>query len=696
MVTVFRDIFTFVILDYCLLNMKYIYPLFFFSFLMVSCDNDSFEPEYPVIDFSLQESTDNGALFAIDISNKGSLDLATSYGFYLKSNNEVLNTIHFQDISSMPDTYLYDIDLRKDLFYEAQMFLNFGDFKLLSNQVEFLSKGSPLPIIESLDKTLVQWNDTITLSGQRFSEIYEVYVEGISTAALVVKQDRNEIKFIVPTRTSTVTNPHILLKNQNNEIRSQQTISYKPVIVEDVSSYSIRKGDYLTIRGSEFCEVESGLTVSLKGSSRRYNLPVDRISRNEIKVLIDKEIEYRSDYQLVVSSYGKEAAALEVLKYRPAEILDAYLINDFQNDFRIQVDVKDVDLYFEAQIQVEGTDSWIQANISERGLDFVIVEFPIYNLNKLLSKNYNFKLKFTYELDSSTIDSEYTEFLNYEILSVYEHRSQLPGRRIRSGSIAHMVDGQLFSGLGKDNETNETLNDFYRYNENSDSWEKLSSFPGNATINPFIFHDDSSSIWVGAGVEGENNLVSQKVFRYDIASNTWELDSEFPESGIQSRSSGFFNGLGYVIIKRNNSEESLDILYTYNPIFKSWEEYIELPEIGYIPYFIVYQNDFYLADGFNKYPLRFNQISKRFENVNYNVPFQYAVQTKFGESELRFDNLNSFYYNYNQQTYSFSYEYINDLNSWHKGSLSWVLINGLDLFIHNNDNVEYIEHIMNR
>lgn len=174
------------------------------------------------------------------------------------------------------------------------------------------------------------------------------------------------------------------------------------------------------------------------------------------------------------------------------------------------------------------------------------------------------------ETDESTKD-----FFKYNpATDSWERLSDFPGAE-RTYSIGDVYQGKGYLGFG----SNDTglLNDLWRYDPATNNWEQLASCPCVGRQHPtFTINKGNGKIYVGEGNNLTNNL--KDWWEYDIATNTWTAKADFPGTRRHhpfqfSIGNYSYSGLGH----DDGASMATADFYRYNPADNTWARMADAP-----------------------------------------------------------------------------------------------------------------------
>ena len=189
---------------------------------------------------------------------------------------------------------------------------------------------------------------------------------------------------------------------------------------------------------------------------------------------------------------------------------------------------------------------------------------------------------------TGTFNSPKNDWYVYDPVTEYDptdHRS--PWRQIetpggsaiegRTGAIAFSVNNRGYYGLGR-NSAGTFLKDFYEFDPNTETWGKMTDFPGEPRANAVAFKIDDQGfvgtgdniVWNGENVESGDAM--SDFYRYDPFNNRWTELAEYTTNKNNltakkvTRAVGFYTtspsdlgyiGFGYVIDATNHMQQDL-------------------------------------------------------------------------------------------------------------------------------------------
>ncbi len=139
----------------------------------------------------------------------------------------------------------------------------------------------------------------------------------------------------------------------------------------------------------------------------------------------------------------------------------------------------------------------------------------------------------------------------------------------RSGSVGFSVGNKGYIGLGSDQNGNR-LTDFYEYTPSFDlkglgAWRRIADFGGTARINAVAFTVGSRS-YVGTGDAGQ---LTSDFWAYDPTTNKWSPVASYPGADRTGAVAFVINNIGYVGTGNASGTAQTD-WWAYDPNTNRW------------------------------------------------------------------------------------------------------------------------------
>lgn len=160
----------------------------------------------------------------------------------------------------------------------------------------------------------------------------------------------------------------------------------------------------------------------------------------------------------------------------------------------------------------------------------------------------------------------------------------------RFGGVAFVCNDIGYVGLGSQTYPSYSfVNDFWKYDVNSNTWIQTANFTGSGRVNAAAF-SISSNGYIGCGYP-----VSNDFWQYDAVADTWTQRTNFP--GAPRQGPVGFNIGNYGYMGCGTSSSPYSDFYKYNPDSNSWGVVANLPSVDISPVSFVLGNKAYVGTG---------------------------------------------------------------------------------------------------
>lgn len=529
--------------------------LIFLVVMLVKCDNDEITGrDYPRLKtLAVTEITPEGAKFNAEIISRGNSEVI-NYGFvWSESENPAITN---SDRIIYPDNTQSNIfyksvktTLKEGVLYFVRAFVETNEYIVYGENVKFLSLGSGSPSITSMTPLEVSFGDTVFIKGSNFSYIKDQNsLKFGSVKANIIAASDTLIKASVPDLVNApAINPELSI--QGNKTTSPETVKMKNPQIVSVNPSTVVLGDTITITGKNFSRSNLANSVFINGARAT----------------------------LLSSSYDSLTAIIPALN-APLEVSVSNLTTLKSNAYPIGLSEPTIsklnpDKGFRGdQIEIQGENfGFIKDGLKIKvdSLDATIISFS----NKLITikipdgiynkRNTNISI---------FIRSERVSSKEFTILNAWLQKSNIPNPTNKfnggyHGAISFSVNGYGYVGLGYGSAEYNSAN-IWRYDQKTNSWTKVSPFPGGSRTFASAFVIDDKA-YVGGG---SDNLEEYKDFwMYSPSSDSWSRIADFPY--------GFLNGIGlssggngYITTKNSDSN-----FWKYDPELNEWTQMSTLP-----------------------------------------------------------------------------------------------------------------------
>lgn len=169
---------------------------------------------------------------------------------------------------------------------------------------------------------------------------------------------------------------------------------------------------------------------------------------------------------------------------------------------------------------------------------------------------------------STVSNNEYNPVLN-----IWTVKST-PPFAARMGAFSFAIGTYGYVGSGSPNGGATVLNDFWRYDQATDSWTAMAPFPGVGRIEAATFVINGKG-YVISGIRSAGNPTD--CWEYNPTLNVWTAMANPPSGFTAGYVTGFVNGnFGYVGIGGGNSSSNNDF-WKFDPSANSWTPLASLP-----------------------------------------------------------------------------------------------------------------------
>lgn len=148
------------------------------------------------------------------------------------------------------------------------------------------------------------------------------------------------------------------------------------------------------------------------------------------------------------------------------------------------------------------------------------------------------------------------------------------GGASRYGAMEFVIDDQAYivGGLNTVNSSFEAYNDLWKYNDTSDTWSQMASFPGSNIYDGVAFVIDSLA-YVGLGADQFGNRY-RHIWAYNPRSDSWNQVASLPTSAARTGAFSFvLNGkaiIGAGDTYINGNRVYFKDVWEYNPLTDTW------------------------------------------------------------------------------------------------------------------------------
>lgn len=153
----------------------------------------------------------------------------------------------------------------------------------------------------------------------------------------------------------------------------------------------------------------------------------------------------------------------------------------------------------------------------------------------------------------------------------------------RERAVAFTANNFAFVGTGIDT-AEKVLNDFWKYDAITDSWEQVANLPGSVRRNAVAFSINDIG-YVGTGMDSAvasapGSNVLKDFWAYDPIINSWTQKSDFPGSngnGVYFATAFAIDSKGYICCGKRGPNDYTDELWEYKPSIDQWAQLPDFP-----------------------------------------------------------------------------------------------------------------------
>jgi hypothetical protein len=470
--------------------------------------------------------------------------------------------------------------------YQVRSYIKTIHGTSFGNSVTFTSLGSKAPVITSCYPSEALLGDTISITGTNlmyYNKTTSVYFNEVK--ANVVYTSIDTIKAVVPLQLRNAQNEIKIAILENSYIALPDFKVLTPVII-DFYPKAVTWGTTVTIVGRNFRSKVSSARPILN-SNEMFSHTVNATG-DTITFVIPANFNSRS------STLGTELHNFKTFAQQPLMLLEVDLIDFSPKEVVAGTKVFLYGRYFLPSpylnfVTIGGMPMQID-RLTPEGIEITIppvmeasysarealITVQVNGVTKSYPTHISFKdpwirLTFPNKVFLQTIEANnkvyFIDPMNNDLF-VYganglQTKASCPGER---GAIGFSIAGVLYSGLSYKN--NDYSNDFWRYDEATDSWIQIATFPGRERYMPSAFALGEQGYIFGGSHYG---LRMTDFWKYDPLTNEWiELESfttpeEVELSQITSPTITIADNVAYIGLGSERGTNSMKV-FIFNPV----------------------------------------------------------------------------------------------------------------------------------
>jgi hypothetical protein len=557
--------------------LRYFVPVLFFGLLACQKEELTDPADYP----QLRETTAlvqdvSGAVFQARLISPG-VGKITDHGFVWWKKN--LGEGPVKDLEAVPAGMekialgplnikasfeaTVNYGMAKGAGYFVKSYVTTSDgYTVYGTPTTFMSQGSPLPVVESIQPETVVWGDTVTLTGAHFGYLASTIQVGQTTISekwKVVASTPTTIRCIVP-RTVHENDSKLTVETVGGKTISDISVKIdrsKPVIAS-ISPATGTYGETMTIKGQNFRgDAAYWKVIFQNGNWGSVPVAVSEMTSTEIKVIIP-EIDFKeASIRLVRSNQFQDVTS------DPAPGLFTMAPPRIQS-----------------VAAVPGTN-YTQVRISGSGFSKPSVTFAGY-MPRIISYNQNEiiidPIEGVYPRPNSTVQVEitaaqqkdsYSASFDYRAPWIKRSPSQSFPFNSYQGPAATFTINNL--GYGVRQASYDEPWQVYRFNSNTYEWQRVSDLPlprsyDTRTLNSLVINNQAYVV----EFTPYTSPAKLTFWKFNPDNTTWTLTRTTTLESNSSRSSSLIlcgtADKGYIFDRDKNGS-----LWELDPAENTWK-----------------------------------------------------------------------------------------------------------------------------
>jgi hypothetical protein len=548
--------------------------------------------EYPRIRTrEVTSITSDGAIFNGEVLTSGTKPILR-HGFIWKLRHGTNTEFSDGDVNGTFSAHA-NRDMYKDSVYTVMAVVETADYKVYGHEISFISKGSDGPTIELVAPLWAQINDTIVIQGQGFSDIqnHNVVFFG-NLESKTYRFTNNEIVAIVPDELKA------------GEVEISVTTSGRKSVYKDnfrlseltVSGFHPQEATYLDtliISGENFSKSLSSNEVFF-GDIKATCID---INNNYLKVIVpakltqpssDITVKTGSQTKQFIDKFKLKKAQVDNISTNQGKAGDTIII--FGNNFNpLHKDLNQVTLgetkmqvvsHSKTQLSVRvpyelpGGKYEVKILVAQSSISLntpFLIHSPWQKTNDYSGAYYHAGSGFVIGDEFIFVAESQNEVWAFNIPDESWSRKNDFTQSLYQNSTGVVVNETGLLGLGYSSYSNSGF--FYKYLQDSDSWQKLSNIPVSQHHQEVVCigYGDDAYVFMGD--------FSRRFWKFNHLNDSWEELDDVPSNGHRYHSSGFeLNGVIYIIGGLNGYDwRNYGDVWAYDISTGRWSQKTDFP-----------------------------------------------------------------------------------------------------------------------
>jgi len=433
------------------------------------------------------------------------------------------------------------LDMGKEYFVRA--FLKRGSSIDYGDEKSFVF-GGLVPEVLKIAPDNAHWGDTIKIVGKNFSlDPRDIVCQFGQLISKVIYTSADTLECIVPFALASGT--HLVKVKVGSSLSSGISFTLLNPEVSDISPSSATYLELVTIKGTNFHYKPSSNIV------RFGSVPADVVSVSResltVKVPVDLNastsvVSVQVDSQRVNASNSFTLLPSTITKVEPNVDRVGNIITIAGTNFNPSAIRNEVRFGNNKASVVEATSTELKVQVPNGIYDDRSVPLTVRV-------------------------SDVTHNLTFTLKNAWIRKADIPaGMFGRYGGQGFASGGVAYAGLGLGSGVSSPYQDFYKFDEQTNSWEKIADYGGGKRYwsASFVINDIA---YVGTGSKLTSGEGTNDFYKYDPQTDHWTRIADFPGTPA-TRAVGFSaNGKGYVCLQTPDNN-----FWEYDPTLDVWTQ----------------------------------------------------------------------------------------------------------------------------